>query len=137
MTVTVFIDSNIWVYYYSMKPDEKFARAQEIIISNFTSLVISTQSLGELYNVLVKKNMASQVNARRLIADLASEFPIVEIGTDTVLKAIDLSVKYGYSYWDSLIIATALVSNCGVLYSEDMQHDQLIENKLRIVNPLI
>jgi predicted nucleic acid-binding protein len=37
--------------------------------------------------------------------------------------------------WDSLIIATSLQRNCSILYSEDMQHNQVIEDKLRIVNP--
>ncbi len=46
-------------------------------------------------------------------------------------------MRYGYSYWDSLIIATALQNDCSILYSEDMQHNQLIEGKLRIINPLI
>ncbi|APB35038.1 Putative nucleic-acid-binding protein, contains pilt domain [Gloeomargarita lithophora Alchichica-D10] len=50
---------------------------------------------------------------------------------------MEINIRYGYSYWDSLIIATALQSNCNILYSEDMQHDQLIEGKLRIINPLL
>lgn len=135
MTVNVFIDSNIWVYYHSMKPDEKFVRAKELIDGNFTALVISTQILGELYNVLTRKNMAAQANAKQVIADLVSEFAIVSINSDQVLKAIDVNMRYGYSYWDSLIIATALESDCDILYSEDMQHNHLIDNKLRIINP--
>jgi predicted nucleic acid-binding protein len=45
--------------------------------------------------------------------------------------------KYSYSYWDSLIIATALENNCSILYTEDMQDGQLIEDKLRIGNPFV
>jgi len=45
--------------------------------------------------------------------------------------------KYKYSYYDCLIISTALLNNCDTLYSEDMQHGQLIENKLEIINPFI
>jgi predicted nucleic acid-binding protein len=61
----------------------------------------------------------------------------VEIDTPKVLKAMEINIHYGYSYWDSLIIATALQTNCSILYSEDMQHDRLIEGTLKIVNPLI
>ena len=43
--------------------------------------------------------------------------------------------KYKYSYYDSLIIATALESKCKILYSEDMHHGQIIENSLKIINP--
>jgi predicted nucleic acid-binding protein len=137
MTATAFIDSNIWVYYHAMKPDEKFAVAKALIDSNFTSLVVSTQILGELYHVLVRKKMASQANAGQIILDLVSEFIVVSIETSQVAKAIEINNRYGYSYWDSLIVATALQSNCNILYSEDMQNGQLIEDRLRIINPFI
>ena len=137
MTATVFIDSNIWVYYHAMKPAEKFAVAKALIDSNFTSLVVSTQILGELYHVLIRKKMASQANASQIILDLVSEFIIVSIETSQVAKAIEINNRYGYSYWDSLIVATALQSNCNILYSEDMQNGQLIEDRLRIINPFI
>jgi predicted nucleic acid-binding protein len=42
-----------------------------------------------------------------------------------------------YTYWDSLILATALLANCTIGYSEDMQHNQLVESQLRIVNPFV
>ena len=137
MTVNVFIDSNLWIYYHSMKPDEKFTKTRSIVLAHFNSLLLSTQILGELYHVLVRKKMASQADAKKVVVDLASEFAIIAVDTNHVFKAIEVNMRYGYSYWDSLIIATALQSNCSILYSEDMQHNQLIEGKLRIINPLI
>jgi len=137
MTENVFIDSNLWVYYHSMKPDEKFAKIRDIILTNFNSIFISTQILGELFYVLVRKSMASQADARRVLEDLTTEFRTITVDTNHVFSAIDANMRYGYSYWDSLIIAVALQSNCSILYSEDMQHDQLIEGKLRVINPLI
>ncbi len=41
----------------------------------------------------------------------------------------------GYSYFDSLIIASSFEYNCPILYTEDMQHNQIIENRLRLINP--
>jgi len=46
-----------------------------------------------------------------------------------------LHVKYQYRYWDSLVIATALLNGCDILYSEDLHEGQLIEDKLTIINP--
>ena len=40
-----------------------------------------------------------------------------------------------FSYWDSMITAAALKSGCNILYSEDLQHEQLMENQLKIINP--
>lgn len=137
MTATVLIDSNLWIYYHSMKPNEKFEKTRDLVLANFNSILISTQILGELYHVLVRKNMASQSDARRVVEDLTSEFRTITVNINHVFGAIDITMRYGYSYWDSLIIDTALQSNCTILYSEDMQHNQLIEGKLRITNPLI
>jgi predicted nucleic acid-binding protein len=81
--------------------------------------------------------MASQADARRVVEDLTSEFRTITVDANHVLGAIEVNMRYGYSYWDSLIIATALQNDCSILYSEDMQHNQLIEGKLRIINPLI
>ena len=54
---------------------------------------------------------------------------------ETVLSALRLGERLGYSHYDSQIIAAALAAGCTVLYSEDMQHGQLIDGTLTIVNP--
>lgn len=53
----------------------------------------------------------------------------------TIKKAIQVKRDTNYSYWDSLVIASALENNCSILYTEDMQDGQVIENNLTIVNP--
>jgi len=47
------------------------------------------------------------------------------------------SRSLGLTIYDSLIIASALEADCKILYTEDLQHNHLVENKLRIVNPFI
>ncbi|MFM6846199.1 MAG: PIN domain-containing protein, partial [Dolichospermum sp.] len=63
--------------------------------------------------------------------------PIQSINITEVIQALEINAKYNYSYWDSLIIATALLSECSIIYSEDMHHNQLIENTVRIINPFV
>ena len=55
---------------------------------------------------------------------------------ETIGQAHAIAAKYQYAFYDSLIIAAALACNCQVLYSEDMQDGQMINNKLVIQNPL-
>ena len=43
--------------------------------------------------------------------------------------------KYHFSIWDALVISSALQGECSILYSEDMQHNQIIKNSLTILNP--
>ncbi|WP_144017662.1 PIN domain-containing protein [Planktothrix sp. PCC 11201] len=54
-----------------------------------------------------------------------------------MITALDINSKYGYTYWDSLVLATALQHNCNILSSEDMQANQLIEQKTIIINPFL
>ena len=68
---------------------------------------------------------------------LFNRFKVSLIDKNTISRALDLVQQLKYSYWDSLIIASALIHDCSSLYTEDMQHDQIIENKLRIFNPFI
>ncbi len=62
---------------------------------------------------------------------------------DDVLNAhtLDLTItilsKYGFSFWDSMMVAAALDNQCSILYSEDLHHKQIIEGKLHIVNPFL
>ena len=48
---------------------------------------------------------------------------------------MEISIRYNFYYWDSLIVASALENNCSILYTEDMQDGQVIEESLKIVNP--
>ncbi len=56
---------------------------------------------------------------------------------DTILQACRIASQYGFSFYDSLIISAALESDCTVLYSGDMQHNQIIDNRLTIINPFV
>ena len=54
----------------------------------------------------------------------------------TITQCIHLKERYGYSWWDSLLLSSALETHCTTVYSEDMQNGQVIEKSLRIINPL-
>ncbi|WP_073070363.1 PIN domain-containing protein [Phormidesmis priestleyi] len=135
MTDRIFLDTNLWVYVYAKNSIDKTQAIEALIADPSSQLQVSTQVLGELFNVLVRKKFTSQADAANIIFELISDFAVIEIDAPKVMQAIRINQCYGYTYWDSLIVATALLSNCIILYSEDMQHNQLIENQLRILNP--
>lgn len=129
-----FLDSNVILYYYTSNERSKARLAGE---AGFRSnAIISTQVLSECSNVLSKKRKYSWIEIENVISELIDLFSIKTIGIQTVKKAIELSGRYQYSYYDSLILASAIESQCEVLYSEDFQHNQLIEG-VRIVNPFL
>lgn len=137
MSDNVFLDTNLWVYFFAKDPLDKAEKVTNIINDQLPSLTISTQVLGEFYNVLTRKRIFANTEARSIISGLANGTLAVDIDIPKVLQVVEINIRYGYSYWDSLIIATAFQSNCSILYSEDMQHNQLIEGKLRIINPFV
>ena len=59
------------------------------------------------------------------------------IDLSVIRLAHRLKIRYRFSYWDSLVIGSALDAGSTMLYSEDLQHGQQIEDRLHIVNPLL
>jgi predicted nucleic acid-binding protein len=68
-----------------------------------------------------------------VISELAQEIFIVN--QNTIHSALKIHKSYQYSYYDSLIIASALERDCNYLFSEDMNGGQIIDNKLKTINP--
>ena len=132
----VFFDSNIIIYSYSCTESDKSAIANELIFS-LDEVIVSTQVINEVTNILYKKFKLDTSSIRNAVLEIDNNFRIVGFSLKTQLKALEIKDKYKLQYYDSLILATALENGCTVLYSEDMQHNQIIENKLKIVNPFI
>ena len=128
-----FLDSNILIYLYSEDELEK----QSIANSLFDKFecVISTQTLNEFCNVCIKKMKKPVAEIIESLNEI-KENSILEFIDDKIIEqALLLREKYSYSYFDSLMLSSALKYSCGIIYSEDMQHGQIIENSLKIVNP--
>ena len=89
----------------------------------------------ETINVLKRKFSLSYSQIREAVQELSEGFPIVLVSVNTIEMALNLAERYQYSYFDSLILASALEAGCQILYSEDLQDGQRIENQLTIVNP--
>jgi predicted nucleic acid-binding protein len=52
-------------------------------------------------------------------------------------RGMEICERYKFSFYDSVIVAAALIVGAKVLYSEDLQHGQVIDRQLRIVNPFL
>ncbi len=79
----------------------------------------------------------AEADIRNLIESFHSRYIVVTINRDVMLKASALRSRHQFSFWDSQIVAAALSVGAEVLYSEDMDAALVVENKLKIVNPLL
>ena len=129
----VFVDTNVLIYAYSGTEPEK--KEKSLIILEKEDVMISTQVINEFIWNMHNKFQIDIETLKELTDRLFNRFRISFIEKNTISRALDLVRQYKYSYWDCLIIASALKNDCSSLYTEDMQHNLIIENKLRIVNP--
>lgn len=131
----VFIDTNVIVYLYSEDEPDKQVIAHTLITDGSFDLVISTQVVGEFVNVLSRKFHLDPDRIKMAIDDFNDHFEIALIGIDAIERALALMKKYRYSYWDSMVIASAIENDCTILFSEDLQDRQLVLQQMRIINP--
>lgn len=134
MNDKVFIDSNILIYAYSVdEPSKK--KIVEKLLNQYDAIIISTQTINEFINVMTKKKRLDYKEILLVVKELFVVFSIQGVNFEVIQKAIEIAIKHRYSYFDSLIIAAALFADCSVLYSEDMHHEHVIDNQLKIINP--
>jgi predicted nucleic acid-binding protein len=130
----IFIDTNIFLYAFSDKDSRKQATAKEIVLDKST---ISVQVINETSNNLIKKLGLDENSIKYFIQSAYMRYQVVNFSRNIFIKASDIRMRYQYSYYDSLIIAAALESQCTLLYSEDMHNAQVIDDILTIINPFL
>jgi predicted nucleic acid-binding protein len=127
----IFVDSNVLLYLFSNDAKKKQHAAS--LLSN--KYYISTQVVNENVSVCLRKLKLSKDEAFTHATNLLNSVTVLVIYKSTIKMSFHLSGKYGFSFWDSLIVATALENDCDLLLSEDMQHNLIVESKLTIQNP--
>lgn len=129
-----FVDTNIIIY--SLGKDEyKRGIALSILAG---SPIMSVQVLSETANIMRRK-LSFEANAVISVVNKLSQVccQLQPLTLGTLHGGLDLAKRYGFSHYDSLIVAAALQADCTVLYSEDMQHSQIIDDHLTIINPFL
>lgn len=130
--MSAFLDTNILVYAQQTGP--KATISQGLIAQGGT---ISAQVLNELTNVLRKKDNRSWRDIELVLDDIDNALePALPLTATTSRAALALARDHGFSFYDALIIVSAIDAGCDTLYSEDLQHGCSIGG-LTIVNPFL
>lgn len=138
MTGYKFVDTNILLYANDNTAGEKQTKSAGLLRELWETRegVLSTQVLQEFfYNATRKLSLPLNVPVARGIVQTYSVWLKGPVTDTTLLGAIDIHTSLGFSFWDSMIIKAALENGCDTLYSEDMQHGQVIDNRLTVINP--
>jgi predicted nucleic acid-binding protein len=85
------------------------------------AVLLPVQTLGELFNLLVRKAQRTPAKARKAMLSWKDAFVLIETSAEVMLAAADLATDHQLSIWDSVILSAAAEAGCRLLLSEDLQ----------------
>lgn len=129
----IFLDSNVWLYALWSIDDPRHVVAAARVMQ--PDVAVSTQVVNEVCSNLQRKAGFSNEALSRLIHHFQSATAVLPVTCESMLKACDLRQRYSLSFWDSQLIACALLAGCSTFESEDLDHGLVIESALTIRNP--
>lgn len=132
-----FVDTNILLYAHDRSAGEKQVKAAKLLTELWEdhSGVLSPQVLQEfLVNAVRKLQSPLSLVKTRDIVRTYGLWVTRDTKVEDILRATEIMELTSFSFWDSLIIASAEATGCALLYSEDMQHGQQVAG-LTICNP--
>lgn len=118
----VALDTNVLAYAEGTNGAAKRDKALELIQRLPPgTIVLPVQTLGELFNVLVRKAKRQPAQARAAVLSWRDAYPTVETAATVLVNATDLACDHGLSIWDSVVLAASAEAECRLLLSEDLQ----------------
>lgn len=96
---------------------------------------VTTQVLGELAHVLTKTFLLPTIGVRAAVQEVSDACEVHPVTPELIFAALRIREQYRYGFYDSLIVAGAQMTGSAILYSEDMQHGQVIDGALTIQSP--
>jgi predicted nucleic acid-binding protein len=120
-----FIDTNVLIYAHDRSAVRKQVVARELVrrLTADGDGGMSIQVLSEFYAVTTRKRMLSDTHAESVITD----FGIWSIhcpNHSDLLRACELCRRFGISWWDALIVNSAMELGCETLWTEDLNDGQ-------------
>ena len=131
-----FVDTNIWVYAHLRVAGDKRHDRALALVQRSSGMVISPQVVAEYYNVMLRNGQTDawiQANLKAMFARTRLQ----PANADVLAIALDLRNRYAFSFWDCQIAAAAIQAQCSTLWTEGLQHGQMLEGTLRTINPLL
>jgi predicted nucleic acid-binding protein len=140
MSAADFLDTNILVYAVDLDSPDKRAVAQRLVTRALVEQtgIISFQVVQETLQALTRKSrvVATSEDTQDFLVNVLTPLWKVHPSTAIYTRALHIQSARGFSFYDSLILATALESGCKRLLTEDLQHGQQVDG-LRIENPFL
>jgi predicted nucleic acid-binding protein len=135
--VTYFVDTNLLVYARDSTVPTKQRQAHRWLRHLWRARAgrLSFQVLQEYY-VTVTAKLTPGLRPEDARDDVRALYAWEPLPTDDVVieGAWRIQDRYGFSWWDSLIVSAAQLLNCDYLLTEDLRRDQSVEG-VTIIDP--
>jgi len=140
MSGRFFLDTNVFVYTFDPNVPDKARRADQLIRKALISQkgVVSYQVVQEFFNIALRR-FAQPMRMTEAEQYLRIVFqPLLSVHSSTTLYADALRLQSAskLSWYDSLIVSSAVQANCDLLYTDDLQHEQRF-GTLQVKNPFV
>jgi predicted nucleic acid-binding protein len=126
-----FFDTSVLLYLLSSE-DDKADRVEELLAHSGN---ISVQVLNEFTAVATRKFALSLAEVGEVLDTVRALCTTHSLTEETYDRGIDIAQRYRFSVYDSMIVGSALLTGCKTLFSEDLQHGQIIDDQLTVINP--
>lgn len=127
----VFFDTNV-VFYLLSEDASKADRAEELLAAGGR---VSVQGLNEFAAVASRKLGMNWTDIGEILTQVRAVCLVEPLSIETHERGLAIAARYGLSVYDAMIVSSALLAGCKVLYSEDLQHGQIFERELTVRNP--
>ena len=134
--MAVFFDTNVLIYSVSEAPEEAGKREAARVLLDRVDGVLSVQVLQEFYVQATRPSRPGRLEPEDAAEFVRTwtRFKVQDNTLAVLLSALEIKARYGFSYWDSAVIAAARAAGCTELFTEDLSHGQVVEG-VRIINP--
>jgi predicted nucleic acid-binding protein len=123
------------VLFYLLSSDARKADRVEALLAQRG--IISVQVLNEFTVAALRKVGLPLRDIKEILDTVRAVCTLEPLTATTHDRGMEICERYKFSFYDSVIVAAALIAGATVLYSEDLQHGQVIDRQLRIVNPFL
>jgi predicted nucleic acid-binding protein len=131
MVADPFVDTNILIYTLS-RDDRRAGLAQRVLREGG---VVSVQVLNEFVAVLRGRYGLAWTDIQTPLDLIHSNFTVTPVTLQTHRLGVRVAEQYGFRIYDSLLLAAAMEAGCSLFLSENLQHGQVIDDVLTILNP--
>jgi predicted nucleic acid-binding protein len=137
MKIDCFLDTNVLIYAATAKEADPYKHGVARDLIDQKVFGISCQILTEFYvNVAHKKKVSLPEDEIDEWFYFLEQYPRVNVDFDLVRLGMTYAKRYQINYYDAAIIAAAERLGITLLYTEDLQHDQLY-GSVRVENPFL